>query len=136
MISKSFLKSSLIFTIGGALPMVASIILLPFYTNFLRAEQYTQVSFYIGISLLFQILFSYSIESYFGIEYTRLHQEPLKQKNFIGTVSVLLLLIGACMLILASVSGSFLFSKIYRAEYDMHFWPYGFYAVLTAFFNS
>ncbi|MGZ4042232.1 MAG: hypothetical protein ACXVO9_03445 [Bacteroidia bacterium] len=81
MISKSFLKSSLIFTIGGALPMVASIILLPLYTNFLSDIQYTQVAFYIGISLLFQILFSYSIESYFGIEYTRLHADPVRQKT-------------------------------------------------------
>lgn len=136
MISKSFLKSSLIFTIGGALPMAASIILLPFYTNYLGDKQYTQVAFYITVSLLCQILFSYSIESYFGIEYTRLHKEPDKQKKFIGTVSILLLLIGICLLLVSSLSGTFLFSRLYRPEYEMEFWPYGFYAIITAFFNS
>lgn len=136
MISKSFLKSSLIFTIGGALPMAASIILLPFYTNYLHDKQYTQVAFYITISLLFQILFSYSIESYFGIEYTRLHKEPEKQKKFIGTISILLLIIGGGILLMSSLAGSFLFQKIYKADYQMEFWPYGFYSILTAFFNS
>jgi O-antigen/teichoic acid export membrane protein len=136
MISKSFLKSSLIFTVGGALPMLASIILLPFYTNYLTDVQYTQVSFYIGISLLFQVLFSYSIESYFGIEYTKLSGDRGKQKNFIGTVSILLLLIGVGLLLLSLLLGPVLFPKIYNSGYHMEFWPYGFYSVLTAFFNS
>ena len=136
MISKSFLKSSLIFTLGGALPMVASIILLPFYTNYLSDVNYTQVAFYISISLLFQILFSFSIESYFGIKYTQLHEEPQKQKNFIGTISILLLVIGFVLLLLTALFGNYLFGKIYRTDLQMQFWPYGFYSVLTAFFNS
>src|SRR4051812_1988819 len=98
MITKSFFKSSLVFTIGGALPMLASIILLPFYTNFLSAVQYTQVLFYISISLLFQILFSFSIESYFGIRYTQLIPEPEQQKRFLGTTSFLLITIGISIL--------------------------------------
>ncbi|MCE3226184.1 MAG: hypothetical protein K0S32_735 [Bacteroidetes bacterium] len=135
MISKSFLKSSLIFTIGGALPMVASIILLPFYANRLSDLQYTQVSFFISISLLFQILFSYSIESYFGIEFTRLNEDPVKQKRFIGTVSILLLIIGAALLLLSAAIGNTLFPHIFP-NLNMDFWPYGFYSILTAFFNS
>ncbi len=136
MISKSFLKSSLIFTLGGALPMVASIILLPFYTNYLSDVNYTQVAFYISISLLFQILFSFSIESYFGIKYTQLHEEPQKQKKFIGTISILLLAIGFVLLLFTALFGNYLFGKIYRTDLQMQFWPYGFYSVLTAFFNS
>ncbi|MCE3258708.1 MAG: hypothetical protein K0S12_349, partial [Bacteroidetes bacterium] len=135
MISKSFLKSSLIFTIGGALPMVASIILLPFYANRLSDIQYTQVAFFISISLLFQILFSFSIESYFGIEYTRLTGDPVKQKKFIGTVSALLLIVGAILLVISAACGNLLFPEIFPGL-DMEFWPYGFYSILTAFFNS
>jgi O-antigen/teichoic acid export membrane protein len=135
-ISKSFLKSSIVFTLGGALPMVASIILLPFYTNYLSDLNYTQVTFYITVSLLLQILFSFSIESYFGIKYTQLYEEPDKQKKFIGTVSILLLLIGIGLLIITAFFGNFIFSKIHRKDLLMEFWPYGFYSVLTAFFNS
>jgi len=136
MISKSFLKSSVIFTIGGALPMVASIILLPFYTNLLAENQYSQVLFYISVSLLFQILFSFSLDSYFGIEYTRLNEHPDKQKNFIGTVSVMLLIIGLGLLIITALSGDYFFHRIFKPELNINFWPYGFYSILTAFFNS
>jgi O-antigen/teichoic acid export membrane protein len=136
MISKSFLKSSIVYTIGGALPVLAGLILLPFYTNYLSDLQYTQVAFYISVSLLLQILFSYSIESYFGIKYTQLHNDPHAQKKFVGTVSILLLLIGLALLLITALSGKFIFSKVFNSEFQMEFWPYGFYSVLTAFFNS
>lgn len=136
MISKSFLKSSIIYTIGGALPVLAGLILLPFYTNYLNDLQYTQVTFYISISLLLQILFSYSIESYFGIKYTQLNNSPEEQKKFVGTISVLLLLIGLGLLLACAASGNFLFAKIFNPQFQMEFWPFGFYSVITAFFNS
>lgn len=136
MISKSFLKSSIIYTIGGALPMVAGIILLPFYTNYLNDLHFTQITFYISVSLLMQILFSYSIESYFGIKYSQLKSEPKKQKQFIGTVAILLLIIGVILLGITSAGGSYIFSKVFNPDFQMEFWPYGFYSVLTAFFNS
>jgi len=136
MISKSFLKSSLIYTLGGALPMIGGLVLLPFYANRLNELHYAQMLFYINVSLLLQVIFSYSVESYFGIQYTRLTGNEEKQKKFVGTVSVLLLSIGAIVLLLCSASGNFIFSKVFKPDYEMSFWPYGFYSVLTAFFNS
>ncbi|MBP7808086.1 MAG: lipopolysaccharide biosynthesis protein [Bacteroidia bacterium] len=136
MISKSFLKSSIIYTIGGALPMAAGLILLPFYTNYLSDLQFTQVAFYISVSMLLQILFSYSIESYFGIKYTQLHKEPGQQKKFLGTISILLLLIGVILILVSALSGNLIFEKTFNPDYQMQFWPFGFWSVLTAFFNS
>jgi O-antigen/teichoic acid export membrane protein len=136
MISKSFLKSSIIYTLGGALPMIGGLILLPFYANRLSDLHYAQVQFYISIALLLQVLFSYSIESYFGIKYTQLSDKPQEQKKFVGTVSILLLLIGGGLLFAAMLSGDLVFSQIFNPDYEMSFWPYGFYSVITAFFNS
>ncbi len=136
MISKSFLKSSIIYTIGGALPMAAGLIILPFYTNYLNDLQFTQVAFYISVSMLLQILFSYSIESYFGIKYTQLHKEPGAQKKFVGTISILLLLIGVTLLIVSALAGNLIFKETFNPDYQMSFWPFGFWSVLTAFFNS
>jgi O-antigen/teichoic acid export membrane protein len=136
MISKSFLKSSFVFTIGGALPVLASIILLPFYTNLLSDVLYTQILFYISVSLLFQILFSFATENYIGVKYTQLTGKPDEQKKFIGTISILLLIIGAGLLLLSAVFGDALFGLIYEEDIQMEFWPYGFYSILTGFFNS
>jgi O-antigen/teichoic acid export membrane protein len=136
MISKSFLKSSIIFTVAGALPMAASLLLLPFYTNFFNAQQYVSLNFYITISLLFQILFSYSIESYFGVKYTQLSSEFEEQKRFVGTVANLLLLIGLGLTLFYIVVGPFIFPLIFTVKDDVSFWPFGLASVLTAFFNS
>lgn len=136
MISKSFLKSSFIFTLGGALPMVASIVLLPFYTDYLSAADYTKLIFYISISAISQILFSFSIEQYFGVKYSRLQESPEEQKRFIGTLSLLLLIIGAGLLFLSFFFGKFLFQAISRNDLIIEFWPYGFFSILTGFFNS
>lgn len=136
MISKGFLKSSIVYTLGGAMPMVASIILLPFYTNFLDELSFLQVAFYISISLLFQILFTFSLDTYFGVKYTQLHAHPEKQKRFIGTTAILLMLIGAFWLVVTALSGDLLMGLIFRVDYQFSFWPYGFYAIITAFFNA
>jgi O-antigen/teichoic acid export membrane protein len=118
------------------MPMLASILLLPFYTNRLSSVHYTQVLFYISISLLFQILFSFSVESYFGIKYTQLSDDMQKQRRFVGTTAIILLAIGAVLLLLSAIFGKSIFSAVYSDKLRMDFWPYGFYAVLTAFFNS
>lgn len=136
MISKSFLKSSLIYTAGSSLPIVASLILLPFYTNYLNDLQFTQITFYISISLLFQILFSYSIESYFGIKYTQLSGNQHEQKRFVGTTSFLLLIIGAGLILITALCGNSVFKHVFNPSFEITFWPYGFYSILTAFFNS
>ncbi len=136
MISKSFLKSSFIFTLGGALPMVASIILLPFYTDYLNAADYTKLIFYISISAISQILFSFCTEQYFGVKYSRLQNETETQKEFIGTVSVLLLFIGLGLTVLSFFFGKTIFNAISREDLVIEFWPYGFFSILTGFFNS
>lgn len=136
MISKSFLKSSLLFTIGGALPMVSSIILLPFYANLLDDVSYARILFYILVSSLFQILFSYSTENYFGIKYSQLFEEPERRKEFIGTVSSLLLIIGGGLILASLLFGQFLFRLISRNDLVIDFWPFGFYSILTGFFNA
>lgn len=136
MISKSFFKSSIIITLSGAMPMIGGIILLPFYTNYLPSLQFTQLAFYILITLLTQIIFAFSIDTYFGVKYTQLSNAPLEQKKFTGTISILLLGIGIILLLLFSLSGSFLFSVCFLPEFEMEFWPWGFYSVLTGFFNA
>ncbi|MCC6372660.1 MAG: hypothetical protein IT236_16775, partial [Bacteroidia bacterium] len=51
-------------------------------------------------------------------------------------VSVLLLSVGAVLLLLSALLGKALFGVIYNQSLGIDFWPYGFYTILTAFFNS
>lgn len=137
MISKSFLKSSFVYTFGGALPMAASIILLKFYADYLTLKQYAALScFYIGISILCQILFSFSVETYFGVKYTQLTDHPQEQKKFVATVSRLSLLIGVAISIFAFVAGPLIFSLVFSPEDEVYFWPFGIASIITGFFNA
>jgi len=135
MIRPSFLSSSIVYTIGGALPMLAGIILLPFYTNTLHAEVYTQLLFYISISLFCQMFFSWSTETVFGIEFSRLKTKP-EARVFTGTVFELLLLMGFIWIVLFSIFGNFIFKALFNHNLNMQFWPWGFYAVITAMCNA
>jgi O-antigen/teichoic acid export membrane protein len=65
-----------------------------------------------------------------------LFDEPEKRKRFIGTVSSLLLIIGAALTILSLMFGKLLFQAISRSDFDIDFWPFGFYSILTGFFNA
>src|SRR6187399_512490 len=126
MISRSFLKSSFIYSVAGALPMISGIILLPFYADLLSFGQYVALGYYISIAMFFQILFSYSIESYFGVKYTQLSNEPSMQRKFVGTVSNILLIIGPILLLVTCLVGPFLFSSIFSENIQVTFWPFGF----------
>ncbi len=136
MISKSFLKSSFIYTLVGALPMVSSLLLLPFYTNYLSTQLFVSLGFYISISMFFQILFSYSVDSYYGVKYTQLSGDEPSQKQFTGTISNLLIIIAAIILLAILIVGPFLFTFIFKENLQVYFWPFGFLSIVTAFFNA
>ncbi len=118
------------------MPMVTGILLLPFYANFFSGTQYVSLSFYISISLLFQIFFTYSTDTYFGVKYTQLADEPVEQKRFVGTLSILLFLIGVCLLIVSFLLGPFIFPAIFNENEQVYFWPFGIASIVTGFLNS
>lgn len=116
--------------------MIGSLLMLPYFTNYLNEINYTQISFHISFSYLMQIVFSLSIESYFGVKYTQLHHSAQEQKLFTGKVAVILLSFGLILTLLISLLGEPLFGMIFSDKLEMSFWPFGFYSLITAFFNS
>ncbi|GIV29438.1 MAG: hypothetical protein KatS3mg028_0504 [Bacteroidia bacterium] len=137
MIKLSFIKDSLLYTIGNALPMAASIILLPFYVNYLNPANYVALSFYIGISLLYQIFFSFSFEQYYGVVYTELKQDEEKVKVLNGSVFIYLMIYGGIITLITMLIGNPILKTIFKdPAISVSFYPYGLLSVLTAFFNA
>ncbi len=136
MIKVSFIKESLLFTIGNALPITASVILLPFYANYLDTVNYITLSFYIGISLLFQILFSFSFEQYYGVIYTEIKQDTNKVKVLNGSVFIYLILHGLLIMLLSIFFAKPLLSIIFQEDIPVVFYPYGLLSIVTGFFNA
>ena len=69
MISKGFIKNSVIYTVAGMLPTASAVILLPFYLNYLPLAQYGQLAFYLAFSMLVQVIATYSFDSSLYIYY-------------------------------------------------------------------
>lgn len=136
MISERFLKSTLIYSIGGALPMVSGFILLPFYTNQLSTNDYGLLMLYISFSLFMQVLFSYALDSYIGIHYVEHKDDTQRVKKLVGAVAGLLLVIGVVLISLSWLAGGNVFDLVFNSAGNLSFFPWGVMSVTTAFFNS
>ncbi len=140
MISKSFLKSSFIYSFIGALPLAASFILLPFYTLYLSKGDFGMLALYIIFTGLFQILLNFGLDNYIPIAYVNNKDNPLKQRQSISSAVFLLLVGGIGLSLLFSLTGKYLFSlfdpMFPTKSQGFQFFPWGFFCVMTAFFNS
>lgn len=135
MISKSFLKSSFIYTVIGSLPLASSIILLPFYTNFLDTSDFGVLAIYISFTFLIQIIANFGFDTYIGIHFFEYKNDKEKLRGYIGTLVVSLLILATFVAVLSLFVGKSSFELIF-GEDKIHFFPYGFMSVLTAICNS
>lgn len=139
MIRRKFISESLIYTLTGALPLASGLVLLPFYTNWLTSDQFGLLALYIAITMFLQILFNFGFDNYIGISYIDNKSKPEIQSEIIGTIVLSLLLIGAIVITFSLVVGESVFQAFNKSgsgKTQLLFFPFGFMAVVTAFFNS
>lgn len=137
MISKSFIKSSVTYTVIGALPFASSILLLPFYgnKNLLSTDDFGLLAIFIILSELARILFSFSAESFLGNTYIHYRSDKKNEKKFLGTSFLFLMFYGSLFTFILSIAGNLLFGLFYPAK-SIEFMPYGLISVITGFFNG
>jgi O-antigen/teichoic acid export membrane protein len=137
MIRPGFLKSTTLYTVGGGLPVLAGIILLPFYANYLSALSFVQLSFYISISLFVQIFFSFSLDAYFGIRYAQLKTSGSSLlPYFISQTGAWTWLLGLFWTLVFLISGPVVFPHIFNPSFQMVFGKWAVLSILTGFFNA
>jgi O-antigen/teichoic acid export membrane protein len=134
-ISKSFIKSSLIYTVAGMLPMASAIILLPFYIENLSTADYGALSIYLAFSLFIQILTTYSFDTSLYIHFHEFKHDPAKLSSFISSAFVLMLMIGGGVGLLSLVLGDLTFSSFFTDK-SISFFPYGILAAVTGIFQA
>ncbi|MEW5846206.1 MAG: oligosaccharide flippase family protein [Bacteroidota bacterium] len=137
MVSKSFIKSSVTYTVIGALPFASSILLLPFYgnKNLLSTDDFGLLAIFIILSELARILFSFSAESFLGNTYIHYRNDKNNEKKFLGTSFLFLIIYGSLLSVILGIAGNLLFGLFYPAK-SIEFMPYGFISVITGFFNG
>ncbi|KAB2872212.1 MAG: oligosaccharide flippase family protein [Bacteroidales bacterium] len=137
MISKSFIKSSFIYTVVGSLPLASSILLLPFYGNssLLSTSDFGLLAIYIILSELARILFTFSADNFLGINYIHYNTDKNTLQRFIGTSTIFILLYGLAMVLLFSALGNSIINILY-SEKSINYYPFGFISIITGFFNG
>lgn len=128
MISKRFIKSSLIYTLSGALPMASALILLPFYIVYLDPGEYGALSVCLAFSALVQIIATYSFDTSLYIHYHELKHDRDRLASFISSSFVFLVVLALVVTAVLSVSGHMLFRLIPNSD-QISFYPYGLVSV-------
>ncbi|MCX6268204.1 MAG: polysaccharide biosynthesis C-terminal domain-containing protein [Bacteroidetes bacterium] len=139
MISRYFIKSSLIYSVIGALPLASSIVLLPFYTNMLTTVQFGELALYIAFTGIMQLLVNFSLDQYLGTHWVDFKDDIRRAKENVGTVVSLLLLFGLMFVLVFIFTGEPIFSSfsgLTKNKTILTFFPWGFMSLLTAIFNS
>jgi O-antigen/teichoic acid export membrane protein len=134
-ISKGFIKSSIIYSLVGSLPLASGFILLPLFAVHLGSGLYGQLALYTAFTMLMQIIINLSLDYGLQITYFENKTEQLNLNQRIGTIVSGMLLIGGLFTIILAITGEFLFKKIFPNS-GLEFYPFGFFSLITAFFNG
>ncbi|RAW01622.1 lipopolysaccharide biosynthesis protein [Pseudochryseolinea flava] len=135
MISKKFIKSSLTYTLAGALPMASAIILLPFYIVYLPPESYGALSMCLAFSIFVQIVVTYSFDTSLYLHYHELKGRPEALRSFISASFVFMLGWGLLVSLFLCIGGQLIFSYFIPKK-TLSFFPYGLISVGVGMFQA
>lgn len=134
-VSKSFLKSSTIYTLAGALPMASAILLLPLYILYLPTEVYGALGICLASAAIVQVITAYSFDSSLYIHYHELKAEPQKLQSFISSSFIFMLAWGVALIAVLGMAGQLIFTTVLSEE-GFSFFPYGFMSVGIGVFQA
>jgi O-antigen/teichoic acid export membrane protein len=135
MLRKNLFKSTLIFTISGAFPLLSGILLLPFYIEYLDENLFGKFSLYFAITLFFQGIILFSTEQKTAVEAVEYSDNPNLKKlkistnNIYGLRFALFVFIGVGLIKL-------LFGKVVEQTLELQFFPFIWMSILTSLFNA
>ncbi|MBI1770585.1 MAG: lipopolysaccharide biosynthesis protein [Bacteroidetes bacterium] len=135
MISKKFIRNSVIYTIAGSLPLASAIILLPFYIKYLSADVYGALALYMGFALLIQILISYSFDGSIYVYFHDFKNDKAKLNLFVSSIFIFVLIISLVIAIIFLIFGGWIFEQVFP-EIKILFFPYGLISVATGIFQG
>jgi len=135
LISKKFIRNSVIYTIAGSLPIASGIILLPFYLEYLSTEVYGALALYMVISLLARTIVTYSFDASVYFYFHEYKSDEKKLATYVSSAFTFILIISLVSGALLAISGGWVF-KTFFADSGVLFYPYGLIAVFTGVFQA
>jgi O-antigen/teichoic acid export membrane protein len=136
MIGKGFIKSTIIYSIVGSLPLASGFILLPLFAVHLEMAVYGQFVLYTAFTMLMQIVINLSLDYGLQITYFENKNPTIGLNKKIGTIISSMLIIGSIIILSFAILGPYMFNLYNRIfpSSGLNFYPFGFYSLITAFF--
>jgi O-antigen/teichoic acid export membrane protein len=135
LISKSFIKSSVIYTLAGALPTASALILLPFYIHHLSTDVYGALNIYTAFSLLVQIIVAFSFDTSVYIHFHEYKNDVKKLSKFVSSAFIFMMITGLVIGLILSGIGDMIF-KLALPGQKVSFYPYGIASVGAGAFQA
>jgi O-antigen/teichoic acid export membrane protein len=136
MISRGFFKSSVIYSIVGALPYASGFLLLPWFTNYLTPQQFGINALYIALMYFIQIISSYGMDMTVSVLYFDYKDDKAKLREFLGTVFIGIAILGAFTFMVFSLGGLRLFTFVFKSSDFIELLPFGLFTIISGIFNS
>ncbi len=136
MISRSFFKSSVIYSIVGALPYASGFLLLPWFTTYLTPKQFGINAMYMALMYLIQIISSFGMDMSAGVLYFDYKDDKAKLSDFLGTVFIGISMLGAVTFMVFSLGGLRLFNFVFQSSDFIELLPFGLFTIISGVFNS
>jgi len=115
--------------------MASAVILFPLYIHNLSTEAYGALVLYMAFTLLVQIFVTFSFDTSIYIHYHELKGDKPRLSVFISSALIFMILIGAVLTLLLSLTGDFLF-RVTLPDKNISFYPYGLASVGSGVFQA
>jgi len=136
MISRSFFKSSLIYTIVGTLPYASGFFLIPWFTAYLTPSQFGINALFISLMYFIQILSSFGLDMSAGVLYFDYKDDKKRLGKFFGTVFIGLMISAAVIFILFTLGGVRIFDITFSGGNVLELIPFGLFTIISGVFNG
>lgn len=129
--NKSFLSSTILYSIGEIIPRILSFILLPVLTVYLTTQEYGINSYTTSVMMFVSVLASLSLNTYLLSQFYK--EEGVKnRKKLVGTIFCTVMLFNILVLVLQLL---FFPTLIKAFEINIPFYPFFILAILNNFFD-
>lgn len=136
MITKQFFKSSLIYSIVGALPYASGFLLIPWFMELLTPAQFGINALYISLMYFIQIIAAWGFDVSVGVLFIEYNDNRQKMREFLGTVLIVLVFSCSVTALFFITGGIRLFDVIFGSGSTFDLIPFGIFTVVSGVLNG
>jgi len=115
--------------------MASTVILAPFYLNYLPLAQFGALSVYTTFSMFVQVLITYSFDSTLYVYFHDYKKDPRRLAEFVSSAFIFMMITTVVVGLAAIGAGSLLFDRLFEGK-AISFYPFGLMSVVTAAFQA